>query len=220
MISDITNTIEEKRDFLLDNEKQEVEEKIIAAQVKKNDEITEEKKVFQEKSKLTKAELVSEFIKLQETQLKDGEQVEFPEHLVKRMTKNEIIKKIANFVNKKVGESFTKTTIPAANIDMDLMMATGIYNMNLCMIKILETLGHQFKHKTQNVNILEDLSHDIETRREAFILVFQQIYKSHKTEIDTYMSPLAQYVLLTGQCASTTVHRNISKKKEESSDTS
>ncbi len=195
----------EERNFLLDTEKEEIEAKLLEEINKQHEtqEVAEE--VIKEKKKMTKVQLIEEFMNLQNTQGK----VEVSESVLKKMNKADIIKKIANYTNEKINTNFTDVS------NVDEMMAVGLFNMNLCCIKILETVGHSVKHKTQGVNVLENLSDDINERREAFLVIFKQIYLENKEEITKYLSPINQYFILTSQCVSTTVYKNIAKKKDE-----
>lgn len=228
--------IEEKsKDFLLESEKIEIEQKILEA-------VQEEHKVvdeLNEKKKMTKAQLISEFIHLQESQ---GE-IRYTEATLKKMTKADLIKKIANYGNDKISSSFLHgknekneknetekkdgdkkeesiaSNMMSAKVDnVDELMSVGLYNMNLCVIKVLETLGHSMKEQTKNINVLENLTNDIEERREAFLVIFKQIYLENKEVMVQYLTPVNQYFMLTSQCISTTVYKNIAKKKEKESD--
>jgi hypothetical protein len=211
---------EEKKNFLLDTEKAEIETKILET-IQKEHEIVEE---IQEKKKMTKAKLIEEFIALQKSQ---GE-IKYEENVLKKMTKADLIKKIANYSNEKISSNFpppdngnnsTQTvlgamsTAPAQSVDE--LMAVGIYQMNLCVVKVLETLGHTMREQTRDINVLENLSDDVEQRKEAFLVIFKQIYLENKDVMVQYLTPMNQYFILMSQLISTTAFKNIAKKKEE-----
>ena len=104
---------DEKQDFILDSEKKQIEVKILEA-VEAKQHIEEAKKesekdIQQKSLKKPKATLISEFIELQKTVCtkdKDGlEILEYPESALKKLTKPEIIKLIANYANRKIETS-------------------------------------------------------------------------------------------------------------------
>ena len=225
---------DEKQDFILDSEKKQIEVKILEA-VEAKQHIEEAKKesekdIQQKSLKKPKATLISEFIELQKTVCtkdKDGlEILEYPESALKKLTKPEIIKLIANYANRKIETNFlpdVKTLIdvnasPAkANMSLEDLMALGMHNMNICALSILEVGGHLLKEKTGNFNLLENLPKEAEERKEAFMVVFRQIYKENQEQVNMYLSPIVQYGILLSQCATITICKNTVKKKEDSS---
>ncbi len=156
--------------------------------------------------KMTKKELIVEFMKLQEA----GGKISFTEAALKRLTKAELLKKIGVYASQKI-ENFTDIPVDS----LDGMMALSLYNMNMSIVKILETAGHVFKDHTRGVNIVKDLDKDVEERKEAFLVIFRQIYIENKEVIASYMTSTAQYFMLMSACLTTTIAKNAVKKKED-----
>lgn len=221
----------EKKELLLEDEKKKIEAKIFEVIEQKKEQ--EEKKVEIEKDvnakslKKSKIQLINEFLELQKTVAKKDEKgdyiLEHTEYNLKKLTKPEIIKLIAEYANKKLSNDFTEkiesatsqvSKDPSKPLPIEDLMALGMHNMNMCVLSILEATGNAFKHKTGDFNVLEDLTGEAEKKREAFLVIFKQIYKDHATEINTYLSPLVQYGIILTQCCTTTIIKNCTKKKE------
>lgn len=116
---------------------------------------------------------------------------------------------LANIVN-------APTKQPDINhLQFDLI-ATGIYNMNLALMSCLETGSHLIKNKTADIAVLDNLTRTVEAKKEAFIFVFKQIYRDYKQELDVYLTPMAQYGILTMQVITETVFKNVAEKKKKS----
>ena len=156
--------------------------------------------------KKTKKELVDEFIKMQEA----GGKILYTETALKRLTKAELLKKIGVYASQKI-ENFTDIPIDS----FDGMMALSLYQMNMSIVKLLETTGHVLKDYTKGVNIVKDLDKDVEERKEAFLVIFKQIYIENKEVITSYMTSTAQYFMLMSACLTTTIAKNAVKKKED-----
>lgn len=221
----------EKQELLLDEEKKKIEAKIfeVIEQKKEIDEkkVSVEKEVNAKSLKKSKIQLINEFLELQKTVAKKDDKGEYifehTETQLKKLTKPEIIKLIAEYANRKIETGFTEklessaaevSKDPSKPLPIEDLMALGMHNMNMCALSILEATGGAFKHKTGDFNLLEDLTLEAEKKREAFLIIFKQIYKEHANEINTYLSPFVQYGIILTQCCTTTILKNATKKKE------
>lgn len=216
-----TNEIEER---IGDVEKNSIEVEILNTISHEHQQQEKEKEVEQP-TKL-KCELIADFIGLQKTQ----GNIVYNEKKLKKLTKPEIIKLIAEFSNNVLSNETENGTEPFSNEsgienlpDATAVVAqkfeligTGIYNLNLAMMSMLETGSVIFKERTGDVAVLENLTKSIERRREAYIGVFKQLYSQYKNELDIYLTPLSMYCMLTSQVIIETIALNVAQKKKES----
>lgn len=226
----------EVKDFLLDSEKKDIEEKVLN-EVKKDETIKEiisesnmDKGISQTAGiptmELTKKELVQQFLDLQKTQGKTT----YSEAVIKKMTKLQIIKLIANYTNEVIGgeaisETVNRTPEELREIKTQELLRTaeglniiaeGIFNMNLAFVSGTESLSVYFKGRTKDIAVLEGFTDNVIKRKEAFMAVFKGIYMNYKPEFDKYLSPTVQYAMIMLQVAAITIAGNVKKKDENS----
>lgn len=211
--------------FLLDEEKKNIEEDILKKHTADKEEINEPINKPENLNKKKKSDLINEFLKLQE--VSGGG--EWDEKKLKRLNKDEIIKLIANFMNAKMNETETKIIENAETgkpeiIEIQkeglsgeklLLVSEGLFQINLAFAGLLESGSVYFKNRTYDIALLENFTKKLENRKKDLIIIFSQIYCDYKAELDKYLSPLVQYSIVMFQSASTTIIENLDKKKKE-----
>lgn len=214
-------------DFLLDDEKQKMEQEVVASFIPSETEIFEKEEVKEEVpiSKKKKADLVDDFMKLQEEK---GE-VKFSRSKLERMNKGQIIKELANFMNEAIlpTKQAEPTSDAVSTVDAPPQPATGelnphqlelvsqgLFQMNQVLISLLETGSQYAKDKTGGIAVLENWSLKTLEKKQQFLDVFKLIYKDYKVELDKYLSPIVQYTILMGNSAAEVIVANVQKKKQ------
>lgn len=211
LIDQILKNNEQK--IILDSEKNDIEEKILKEVEKKPEEPPQDKE--KELKRKTKAELIKEFLKIQETQGKKTHE----ESQLKKMLKNDIIKLIANYANEiiekpKGAENASQQVADVLRTAEGLnMIAESLFNMNLLITSGSESLSVYFKKRTKDIALLEGFTQNVIDRKQEFIIIFKAMYLNHKTEFDKYLSPVAQYAMMMALAATVTVTKNIKKKE-------
>ncbi len=221
-------SIEQQIDFLLEKEKEEIVEEIL----EKNKPIVNETVKKDKEAKKTKTDLIIEFMDLQEK----GGKILYKEHQLKRQTKQEILKHLAEYANdvlinkepssvqsseSHIGDPAKVESTPAVQngaLDPNQMnmIAEGLFNMNLALVSTLETSSVYFKDKTGDIALLANWSEKVVNKRQQFMEVFKQIYAKHRLEMDKYMSPVVLYGVLMTQSAAEAVYSNVQEKKKRS----
>lgn len=210
--------------FLLDEEKKNIEEDILKKHTADKEEINEPINKPENLNKKKKSDLINEFLKLQE--VSGGG--EWDEKKLKRLNKDEIIKLIANFMNAKINETETKifenpetgkpeiVELPKNEMTGEKLnlIAHGIFSINMALVQICETGSNYLKDKTYGISVLEGWSGKINDRKQDLIIIFSQLYFQYKDEFDKYLSPFSQYLIIMAQSATSTAIENLKKKKE------
>jgi hypothetical protein len=230
-------------DMLLDNEIKEIENTILEKQnppmeLKDNGKLEIpnvpplQSKIGETKVKMpTKTELIDNYIKLGQVSNYEIES----EARLKRMTKNELTKKIAELMNRELGGQQLTSNPGEGEIAEDIQrMKAGekpklstqqtteqlsfitecLFQFNMTLCVALENGSELIKHKTNNTALLEGWSSKIMERKAHLITIFNQIYADHKDTIDVYLSPIAQWVTLMFMTGGITIASNIKKKQE------
>jgi len=216
--------MEETEDKLTEEEKNQIEKEMI--EVMQKEHVKQEKVDIEDKFNLkkTKGELIDAFLEMQKTQGHN----KFDEQKLKKMTKAAIVKAVGEYTNEILAgppppstqTNTVEQTIPDAQEmitgDSFQMIALAMYNINLALFNTMESSSIALKHRTGDVAVLASLCEKYEKKKEAFLMIFKAIYREHKTELDKYLSPLAQYAILTSQVVAETVFCNIAAKKKVS----
>jgi hypothetical protein len=213
---------------------QDIESEIFETISEMNEEKKEVKERIKGNSRKTKRELIEDYLELQKSQ---GVETHTEAEL-KKLTKPEILKLVAEFANKSlepklepkaprveepgVEGELKKESPPELSIDPIAMrfdlIAGGMFNLNMALFSCLETGSFYLKDRTGDVALLEDLTKNSMAKREAFIVVFKQIYRDYKEELDVYLSPVSQYAILTTQVITETIFKNVACKKKNSTE--
>jgi hypothetical protein len=211
-------------DFLLDSEIQDLEKNLHDKYGKQ--EIIEELPQTENKNveapeinkKTTKAQLISNYIELCNAAKLEYE----PENKLKRYTKQELIKKIADVMNFKIADvPLNETAIRdekpqqiELNPEKLNLVAEGLFQMNIALCSVFETGSQYIKHKTYDVAVLENWTMKVAGKHNELVNIFRQMYMDYKETFDKYLSPVVQWSVIMLQTSATTVIENIKKKKE------
>lgn len=221
-------------DMLLDSEINKIQEDILGSQSNEEKTPTEAKPEQPKVKKLTKSELVEQYIKLGSAANVEIES----EARIKRMTKTELTKKIAELMNRELGgASYT----PAEEFENPFneppigdtkehprrqpqvmspeqlnLVAEGLFQMNAALCSLFESGSHAIKSKTYNVALLENWTQNVYNKKTELVCIFKQMYVDYKDVFDKYLSPMVQWTMIMIQTGTITVFNNLKKKKESS----
>jgi len=230
-------------DFLLEQEKQNIEKDILEKyngagptpsisckdmgdeNEKGEANETEHKEKEPDLLKKKKFDLIEDLIKLHQ---EAGVELTISETKLKRMTKQEIIKLIANFMNREIGGSGGEVAQtsekgregPQMELDPEKLhlAAEGIFMLNLALVSTLETASIKLKDKTSGIALLENWTTRVNDKKKELLIIFSMLYKDYKVEFDRYLSPAVQYAIVMLQTGATCAIENYNKKKKDTKD--
>lgn len=215
-------------DFLLDSEKEQIQKELSEKYTDNGKEEKNEPDHITDPNKKKKAELIEDFMKMQA----EAGREDYTEKNLKRMTKPEIIKLIANFMNTEIMEKASETEkkiiegedgkpeiieVPKNELSSEKLqlVAEGIFAINFALCSVMETASTQFKSKTWDIPLLEKWTEKVSGKKKELIIIFTQMYIDYKAEFDKYLSPVVQWSIIMMQTGAQTVLENVKKKKSE-----
>lgn len=227
-------------DFILEDEKKRIEEEMVNkydldknGKEEKDEEPERQEKIdkpekIRDPNKKKKDELINDFLEMQKIAGKD----EYTDTKLRRMNKAEIIKLIANYMNESIsGDKSTEvekkvkidengcpviveTPKFELNADKLMLVAEGIFQINLAFTSVLENASVHLKHKTYDIAVLEKWTEKVAGKKKELLIIFSQMYLDYKVEFDKYLSPLVQYAIIMIQTGAECALTNLKKKKE------
>lgn len=162
--------------------------------------------------KHTKIDLINDIMKVE---AENGGEVT-DEKKLKRMTKQELEKHLAESLNRKLAP-IVGVSPQASKVDSALAVRS-LNNFNLLAVHLLEQTSINFKDKTAGVALLEGWTKKTREMEKELADVFRAIIEKYGNSVQQYMDPLVQYAMVMTTTASMVVAENYGKKKPQSED--
>lgn len=146
-----------------------------------------------------------------------------PESKLKRKTKPELIKIMAEIMNKQIEpepETATEEEKTERTENMLGLITENMFTIHSMLVGFGETASESLKHKTNDVSILKGISERNQKKKPQLLEIFKAMYGKYKSEMDQFLTPLAMYVMAVSTLVVETATDNMIKKKENSSEDS